>query len=353
MIVLFSYYFDHGPYCNVFVAWKLKLLPRYYRSFLRCYPRGGGGNSYTGHGIHVPARVMGQFAVFCPGYGSCFVNFALVMGLLYVDLPQLWINVSNLWLLLDMMTKNFCEKEFCFKNDTKHSLFMILAENFALFMGSYFKILPWLWVLIFKMLPWLWVITLNSQWHIYTRSPIGVTPPPRCYPVGPSLTSARNQIQMAPARLNCWLLLNAVWELTVQTRRSHLNLIPSTSQASAAEKATKWNCNNDVINFNFSATNTVHHCPCFDLNFAVLLVPHPASLLYKCLWFKLMTWVPVLFLWIELLFAFVVILPKLRLVTIHTLFWDKFLNLVQLFELPVALHLFVFAWYEVDECGSI
>ena len=42
--------------------------------------RGGGGNSYTGHGIHVPARVMGQFAVFCPGYGSCFVNFALVMG---------------------------------------------------------------------------------------------------------------------------------------------------------------------------------------------------------------------------------------------------------------------------------
>ena len=59
------------------------------------HPR-GGGNSYTGHGIHVPARVMGQFAVFCTGYGSCFVNFALVMGLLYGDLPQLWINVSNL-----------------------------------------------------------------------------------------------------------------------------------------------------------------------------------------------------------------------------------------------------------------
>ena len=54
------------------------------------------GNSYTGHGIHVPARVMGQFAVFCPGYGSCFVNFALVIGLLYGDLPQLWINISNL-----------------------------------------------------------------------------------------------------------------------------------------------------------------------------------------------------------------------------------------------------------------
>ena len=37
---------------------------------------------------------MGQFAVFCPGYGSCYVNFALVMGLLYGYLPQLWINVQ-------------------------------------------------------------------------------------------------------------------------------------------------------------------------------------------------------------------------------------------------------------------
>ena len=49
-----------------------------------------------GHGIHVPARVMGQFVVFCPDYGSCFVNFALVTGLLYGDLLQLWNNVSNL-----------------------------------------------------------------------------------------------------------------------------------------------------------------------------------------------------------------------------------------------------------------
>ena len=54
------------------------------------------GNSYMGHGINVPARVMGPFAVFCPGYGSCFVNVALVMGLVYGDWPQLWINVSNL-----------------------------------------------------------------------------------------------------------------------------------------------------------------------------------------------------------------------------------------------------------------
>ena len=73
-----------------------------------------------------------MFCEFCPGY----------MGLLYGDLPQLWINVSNLWLFLDIMTKNFCEKEFCFKNDTKHNLFMILVENLALFMGSYFKIFP-------------------------------------------------------------------------------------------------------------------------------------------------------------------------------------------------------------------
>ena len=33
------------------------------------------------------------------------------------------------------MTKNFREKEFSSKNDTKHSLFMMLVENFALFMG--------------------------------------------------------------------------------------------------------------------------------------------------------------------------------------------------------------------------
>ena len=68
-----------------------------FRRFLELFaPPRGGGNSYTGHGIHVPARVMGQLAVFCPGYGSCFVNFALVMGLLYGDLLQLWISVCNL-----------------------------------------------------------------------------------------------------------------------------------------------------------------------------------------------------------------------------------------------------------------
>ena len=46
-----------------------------------------GGYSYRGLGMHVPARVMGQFAIFCPGYRSCFVNLALVMGSVYRNLP--------------------------------------------------------------------------------------------------------------------------------------------------------------------------------------------------------------------------------------------------------------------------
>ena len=104
-------------------------------------------------GIHVPARVMGQFAVFCPGFGPCFVNFVRVMDLLYGDLMRLWINANNLKLLLDITTKNFCEKEFCSTNDTKHSLFMILVENFALFMESYFKILSWYGDLFSKYCP--------------------------------------------------------------------------------------------------------------------------------------------------------------------------------------------------------
>ena len=28
----------------------------------------------------MPAQLMGQFAIFCQGYRSCFVNVALVMG---------------------------------------------------------------------------------------------------------------------------------------------------------------------------------------------------------------------------------------------------------------------------------
>ena len=35
------------------------------------------------------------------------------------------------------------KKEFSSTNDTEHSLFAIIVENFALFMGSYFKILSW------------------------------------------------------------------------------------------------------------------------------------------------------------------------------------------------------------------
>ena len=43
-------------------------------------------------------------------------------------------------------------------------------------------------------------------------------------------------------------------------RRSHLNLIPSTGEASVEEKATELNSNIEVINFNFLATKTVHYC---------------------------------------------------------------------------------------------
>ena len=56
----------------------------------------GAGNSYMELGILMPAQVIGQFVVFFPGYGSCFVDFALVMGLLYGGLPQVWMQVSNL-----------------------------------------------------------------------------------------------------------------------------------------------------------------------------------------------------------------------------------------------------------------
>ena len=34
-------------------------------------------------GIHEPTRVMGQFAIFSPGYGSSLENLDLYMGLLY------------------------------------------------------------------------------------------------------------------------------------------------------------------------------------------------------------------------------------------------------------------------------
>ena len=37
-----------------------------------------GGNSYRGLGIYVPARVMGQFVIFCLGY-----EFAVIMGNCY------------------------------------------------------------------------------------------------------------------------------------------------------------------------------------------------------------------------------------------------------------------------------
>ena len=33
--------------------------------------------------MDAPARVLGQYAIFCPDYGSCLVNLALVMSMLY------------------------------------------------------------------------------------------------------------------------------------------------------------------------------------------------------------------------------------------------------------------------------
>ena len=65
------------------------------------------------------------FCEFGPEYGSALRRFALVMGK-----------------LLDIITKDFREKEFSSTSDTKHSLFKILVENFAQFMRSYFKFLP-------------------------------------------------------------------------------------------------------------------------------------------------------------------------------------------------------------------
>ena len=40
----------------------------------------GGGNSHRGLGINVPALVMCKFAIFCPGYRSCFLHFGPVYG---------------------------------------------------------------------------------------------------------------------------------------------------------------------------------------------------------------------------------------------------------------------------------
>ena len=58
-----------------------------------------GENSYAGLGIHVlaacPPGLWANLRYFFPDYGSCFVTVAVVIGLLYGDVLQLWINVSN------------------------------------------------------------------------------------------------------------------------------------------------------------------------------------------------------------------------------------------------------------------
>ena len=69
--------------------WKLAFF------LLSVNARGGRGNSYRGLCIHVPARVMGQFAIFCPGYRSCFVNLALVMGSALQKFALVMVNASN------------------------------------------------------------------------------------------------------------------------------------------------------------------------------------------------------------------------------------------------------------------
>ena len=121
--------------------------------------------------------LWGRTSKFCPVYGVVLQNFALFMGSYFKILP-----------CLSGRTSKFCPgngylfSKFCPVYGVVLQNFALVMgtyfQNFALFMGSYFKILPWLWVLIFKMLPGLWVLTLISQRHIYTRPPIGVTPPP-------------------------------------------------------------------------------------------------------------------------------------------------------------------------------
>ena len=71
---------------------------------------------------------------FFPRYGSASQRFAVVMG-------KCWQFIA----IFIYEDKNLREAEFCSTNDTKHSLFTILVENFALSMGLHFKMLPWLW----------------------------------------------------------------------------------------------------------------------------------------------------------------------------------------------------------------
>ena len=47
------------------------------------------------------------------------------------------------------------------------AIYGLVFQNFALVMG-----------LIFEIFPLLWELAMNSQRHIYTRPPTGVTPPP-------------------------------------------------------------------------------------------------------------------------------------------------------------------------------
>ena len=135
------------------------------------------GATPTGElGIHVPARVMGQFAIFGPGYGSRFVNLDLI-SLLYWDLPWLWVNIGNLYLLsLNVTTKKNFRKGNLVPKMIRGIIFsQYLWKILHCFRGNT-KVLPWLRGLIFKMLPpWLWDLALNS--HKY-QAPYRSYPPP-------------------------------------------------------------------------------------------------------------------------------------------------------------------------------
>ena len=141
--------------------------------------REGGGNSYRELGIYVRARVMGNLryfdwvmshvSEFGPRYRSDFQKFASVIG-----------KCRHFIAIFNYYDSKFRKKEFSCTNDTKLILFTVLVVNSALFMGSYFRNLPWLWGHIFKILPWLSILALNSQRHIYTRPPIRVPPLDMC-----------------------------------------------------------------------------------------------------------------------------------------------------------------------------
>ena len=94
-----------------------------------------GNNTSRGLGIYVPAQGIRSICDILPGLWVMFCEFVLNYGSA----------LRRSALVMGNHDKKLRKKAFSSTNDTKHSLLTILVENFALFMGSYFKILPWLW----------------------------------------------------------------------------------------------------------------------------------------------------------------------------------------------------------------